>query len=125
MAGTRVVFIYANRLNPARDAFSEIASDYDSARREYVVDSSSVKEEDVSLEYVEKRVALICAHAHSLGEKRKIVLAGYSPLVALVYEAAKAFGEETVYFIRDSQTHKFKEIQVSAGPSKPLSSRTP
>jgi hypothetical protein len=104
-----IVFVYANKLNPTRDAFSEIAGSYGkSARREYVVNNSGVTTRDMDYTSVRNRMVVICQGLKS-GEAVKVVLAGYSPLVAVLHDVAQEMGLEECYFIRNPQTRAFEE----------------
>jgi hypothetical protein len=112
--GQKFVFVYANRLNPVRDAFSEIVDAYggkDNVRREYVVDAAGVGRDDMFYDHVRLRLGRI-VETLADGERVKIVLAGYSPLVAVLHDIAQEMGLEEAYFIRDSTTHKFVEERL-------------
>lgn len=108
----KVVFVYGNKLNPSRDAFEEIAEGYDSAEREYVINGPSVTVEDINYDKIQQRLVHIVAKAHP--NKVKIVLAGYSPLVAMLHDVANFMRLEQVYFMRDANTRKFVEIPLYA-----------
>lgn len=106
-----VVLIYANKLNPIKDAALEIdETQGGNVRREYVVDSMVVNQEDVSREGVALRLDRILDTVD--GAMVKVILAGFSPLVALVHEEARARGLVEVFFMRDRRTHAFVEVRV-------------
>ena len=110
----KLVFVYANCLNVQKDAFPRIASRYGgvkNVRREFIVNSPSVTADDVSYEGVRLRVEAILRTLAS-NEKAKVVLAGYSPLVAILHDVARENGLEECYFIRSSDTGGFDEERL-------------
>ena len=102
-------FIYANRLKQDRDAFERITRDYGTVRREYIVNSPSVTPEDIQWETVEYRLGEIVKAVGSK-ESVRVVLAGFSPLVALVYSVATAMELPCCYFVKDERTQQYVEI---------------
>jgi CRISPR/Cas system-associated protein Csm6 len=106
-----VCLVYANKLNPMRDAFREIASLHGGkkVRREYIVPSGEVTPEDVYYFGIKERLEEIQESLED-GEEMVIVLAGYSPLVAVLYMAAHSLGLKQVYYIRDAESRKFREM---------------
>ena len=110
----KFVFVYANCLNVQKDAFPRIASRYggvQNVRREFIVNSPSVTAADVSYEGVRLRMDEIWKSA-APNEKVKVVLAGYSPLVAILHDVAREFGLEECYFYRDGGTGGFSEERL-------------
>jgi hypothetical protein len=102
-------FVYANRLKTERDAFEKITRGYGSVRREYIVNSPSVRVEDITDENVRQRLEAI-EKSLKPEESIKVVLAGFSPLVALLYDVAKDMGHTAVYFFKDDRTQDYVEI---------------
>ncbi len=80
-------------------------------RREYVINSLSVRVEDIAYDSVRCRMEEITKGARP-GESLRVVLAGFSPLVALVSRAAREMGLVQVYFIKDDKTPEYVEVPV-------------
>lgn len=110
----KLVFVYANRLRPDRDGFPEIARGYGGAglvRREFIVNAPGVASDDVCYEVVQHRINEILATMKP-DEEIRVVLAGYSPLVAILHDVSREMGMEECYFIRSTSTHKFEERRL-------------
>ena len=107
--GARFVFVYPNQLKADKDAFLRIAQGYGEVRREYIVPSSSVRVEDITKDNVSSAFGQILKRQQD-GEEMRVVLAGFSPLTALVYHVANELGLRCCYFIRDGKTQEYLEI---------------
>lgn len=107
-------FIYPNRLKAAGDAFPRIMELYypdTVVRREYVVDSPSVQLKDITRENVRHRLEEIVKIVPET-EALLVVLAGFSPLVALVYDVAKEMGLHSCYFFKDDRRQTYIEVMA-------------
>lgn len=111
-SASRTVFVYANRLNPTRDAFFEVSRNRDS-RREYIVDSQTVTSDDVNHDRVRLRMDRILSSLRQ-NEEAVVVLAGYSPLVAVLHDIAQETTLKEVFFIRDFQSGNLVEQSLVA-----------